>query len=82
MELNIDKEGGVWMTDGRVVVDVNLRFHAIFQSSAHVSRSPGDHNSPTMVLKSKLSKEGYYLIILLFYYLFISFLKEKKGDEQ
>ena len=52
-----------------VVVDVNLRFHAIFQSSAHVSRSPGDHNSPTMVLNSKLSKEGYYLIILLYYFL-------------
>ena len=65
-----------------VVVDVNLRFHAIFQSSAHVSRSPGDHNSPTMVLNSKLSKEGYYLIILLLSYYFIIllsyFLKKRR----
>ena len=27
-------------------VDVNWRFHAIFQSSTQVTRSPGDHNSP------------------------------------
>ena len=27
-------------------VDVNWRFHAIFQSFTQVTRSPGDHSSP------------------------------------